>query len=248
MAVPAVLASRALARARARPISPVSLVNLSGALKLAAEAARMPTPFIVWALVAAIALAHFAFLMSSPEQQQAIDYGFALIPLRFNPESPDRFAHWYEAAGPLFGHAFLHLAWWHAALNAFFFFLLGRLPALRLGWWRFLIVFFAGAALGGVAFVTLNWNSQDIAVGASGAVCGVFSAYFLALRPSWLQSVLDPRIRGAFGSIFFLNVVVMGVVSELGWFPIAWEGHLGGFVGGALAYIVLAPRYRGPWA
>lgn len=208
----------------------------------------MPTPFIIWALAAAIVLTYALYWFASPEQKQVIDYAFALIPERFHAESPNRFANWYEAAGPLFGHAFLHLAWWHAGVNAFFFFLLGRLPALRLGWWRFLIVFFAGALLGAVAYVVIAWNSDVAAVGASGAVCGVFSAYFLALAPDWRQAIADRRIRNSFGSIFFLNVVLMGVVSELGWFPIAWQGHLGGFVGGALAYIALAPRYRGPWA
>lgn len=214
---------------------------------MAAEAVRLPTPFIIWVLAGAIVLAYGAFFFASPAEQTAIEYAFALIPERFNPDSSDRFAHWYEGVAPPFSHAFLHLAWWHAGLNAFFFFLLGRLPALRLGWQRFLIVFFAGAVLGGAAYVALNWNSDIAAVGASGAVCGVFSAYFLSIRPTWLQSLADPNIRGPLGMIFFLNVVLMGVVSELGWFPIAWEGHLGGFVGGALAYIALAPRYRGPW-
>lgn len=215
---------------------------------MAVEAARLPTPFIIWALVGAIVLSYGGFMLLSPAQQEMLDYAFALIPSRFNPASPDHFVNWGEAAGPLVGHAFLHLAWWHAGLNAFFFFLLGRLPALRLGWWRFLIVFFAGAVMGGAAFVALNWNSDAGAVGASGAVCGVFSAYFLSLRPTWRQSLADPRIRNSFTSIFLLNVVLMGIVSELGWFPIAWEGHLGGFVGGAIAYIALAPRYSGPWA
>lgn len=214
---------------------------------MAAEAARLPTPFIVWLLVCAIVLSYLALLFASPAAQESIDYAFALIPNRFNPASPHHFTHWYDAAAPLFGHAFLHLAWWHAALNAFFFFLLGRLPALRLGWWRFLIVFFSGAVLGGVAFVALNWNSDVAAIGASAAVCGVFSAYFLSLRPDWRQAIADRRIRNAYGSIFFLNVVAMGVLSEVGVFPIAWEGHLGGFLGGAVAYIALAPRYRGPW-
>jgi membrane associated rhomboid family serine protease len=215
---------------------------------LAAEPVRLPTPFIIWLLAGAIVLTYAAWYFASAADQNAIDHALGLIPARFNPDNPDHYANWYEAAAPLFGHAFLHLAWWHAALNAFFFFLLGRLPALRLGWWRFLIVFFAGAALGGVAYVALNWNSTIGAVGASGAVCGVFSAYFLSVRATWLQSLADPNIRGPLGMIFFINVVAMGVVSELGWFPIAWEGHLGGFVGGALAYILLAPRYRGPWA
>ena len=207
----------------------------------------MPTPFIIWLIVGAIVLSYAAFVMATPDQQTAIDHAFALIPARFNPSNPNRYASWADALGALFGHTFLHLAWWHAGLNAFFFFLLGRLPAMRLGAWRFLIVFFAGALLGGVAFILRHWNTDVGAIGASGAVCGVFSAYFLALRPTWRQAIADPRIRGPFGSIFFLNVVLMGVVSELGWFPIAWEAHFGGFVGGAVAYVVLAPHYRGPW-
>lgn len=211
------------------------------------EAARPPTPFIIWALVAAIVLAYGAFTFATPDQQEALAYAFALIPERFNSASPYRFANWYEALWPLVGHIFLHVAWWHAGLNAFFFFALGRLPAMRLGWGRFLIVFFAGGVLGGIAFVAINWNSPESAIGASGAVCGVFSAYFLSLRRTWREALGDPRIRNSFGMIFFLNVVLMGVASELGIFPIAWEGHLGGFVGGALAYIALAPKPRGPW-
>jgi len=214
---------------------------------LAADGPRMPTPFIIWTLVGAIVLAYVAFMLATPEQQRAIDHAFALIPERFNPSSPERYVNWTDALGALFGHTFLHIAWWHAALNAFFFFLLGRLPALRLGPWRFLVVFFASALVGGAAFIARHLNTDVGAIGASGAVCGVFSAYFLALRPTWRQAVADPRIRSSFGSIFFLNVVLMGAASELGWFPIAWEAHLGGFLGGAIAYIALAPRYRGPW-
>ncbi len=208
---------------------------------------RPPTPWIVWLLAAAMVLTYGAFVLTPLPQQNAIDAAFAVIPSRFNPENPARFTHWYEAAVPLFGHAFLHLAWWHAAINAFFFFMLGRQPAMKLGWWRFLTVFFSGAVLGGIAFVVLNWNSDQAAIGASGGVCGVFSAYFMSVGRSWRDAFTDPRLRGPLVMIFFLNVVLMGVAAEAGVFPIAWEGHLGGFVGGAFAYAILAPKPRGPW-
>lgn len=214
---------------------------------MAASPVRLPTPPVIWALVGAIVLAFAAYLTAPLAQQYAIDFSYAVIPARFNPDSPIAYAHWYDAAAALVGHAFLHLAWWHAGLNAFFFYLLGRLPALRLGWWRFLIVFFASAVLGGLAFVAFNWGQEVVAIGASGGVCGVFSAYFLALRPDWRDALADPRIRNSYGMIFFLNVVAMGALNEFGVFPIAWEGHLGGFVGGALAYIALAPKARGRW-
>ncbi len=201
-------------------------------------------PVAVWALVAAIVLAFVAFMIAPREQQNAVDFAFALIPERFHADGPAPFANWYDALGPLFGHAFLHVAWWHAGLNAFFLFLLGRLPAQRLGAVRFLAVFFTSTLGGALAFLALNWNSDDLAIGASGAVCGVFSAYYLALAPDWRQAVADPRIRQQWGSLFFINVVLMGVAAEIGLFPIAWEAHLGGFIGGALAYIALAPTRR----
>lgn len=208
---------------------------------------RPPTPPAVWLIVAAIGLSYLGFSLLSLPARNAIDFAFALIPARFDPSSPFAFDRWYEALAPVFGHAFLHVAWWHAALNAFFFFLLGRQPARRLGFWRFLALFFISAAGGAIAFVVLNWGGEDVAIGASGAVCGVFSAYYMSLRPHWLQAVSEPYLRNQFLTVFFVNVVAMGAAAELLGVPIAWEGHLGGFVGGALAWIALAPRPRGPW-
>ncbi len=212
------------------------------------RASGLRAPLVVWFLVIAILGAHLAFVLASAAVQDSIGLAFALLPARFHGDNPLAFSQAYEAAGPIFGHAFLHVGWWHAGLNAFFFFLLGRLPAQKLGAWRFLVLFFASAAGGALAFLALNWSGEDFAVGASGAVCGVFSAYFLALAPSWTQALAEPRIRNQFGMIFLVNVVLMGVAAETGLFPIAWEAHLGGFICGALAYIALAPRrIAGPW-
>jgi membrane associated rhomboid family serine protease len=212
------------------------------------EPTRPRAPLVVWALVAAIIGGYAAYVFAPAAAKESADLALALIPVRFHADSPLPFAHWYEAAGPIVGHAFLHAGWWHAGLNAFFFFLLARIPARRLGALRFLILFFVSAASGALAFLALNWNSEDFAVGASGAVCGVFSAYYMSLAPHWRQALAHPGIRKQFATIFFVNVVLMGVAAETGLFPIAWEAHLGGFIGGALAYIALAPRRAGgPW-
>jgi membrane associated rhomboid family serine protease len=47
--------------------------------------------------------------------------------------------------------------------------------------------------------------------------------------------------------LFLINVVLMGAASEAGLFPIAWEAHLGGFIGGGVAYALLQPRAHRPW-
>jgi membrane associated rhomboid family serine protease len=204
-------------------------------------------PIVVWALVAAIVLAFLVYAMAPYDAQLAATYALALVPERFHAGSPFGFTRWYEPLGPILGHAFLHVTWWHAGLNAFFLFVTGRLPALRLGAARFLAIFFVSVLSGAFVFLALNWNGEGFAVGASGGVCGMITAHFLALRASWRDALGDPRIRNALGMLVFINVVLMGVAAETGLFPIAWEGHLGGFVGGGLAYIALAGKPRGPW-
>ena len=213
------------------------------------EPRRRRTPLVVVLLTAAIGLTYIAFWLASPDVKNQIDYAFALIPERFDPASQHKFNAWYEALGPLFGHGFLHGAWWHAGLNAFFLYAAGRIPAQRLGWARFLGVYALSTIIGALAYVALNWGEASAAIGASGAVCGVFMAYFLAIAPTWRQSLRIPAVRNQLGIIILLNVVLMGVLSEMGWAPIAWEGHLGGFIGGAIGYIALAPKPRtGPWS
>jgi membrane associated rhomboid family serine protease len=93
-----------------------------------------------------------------------------------------------------------------------------------------------------LVFLALNWNGNASAVGASGAVCGMFTAYFFALRPTWRDALADPQVRGPLAVLFLINVVGFAVLSETGVFPIAWEGHLGGFIGGGVAYALLQPR------
>lgn len=203
------------------------------------EPPRLPTPIIIWVITAAIVVTYAIYMFLPVDLQEELLNAFALIPARYDPASPIHFRDPLSMLAPIFGHTFLHVAWWHAATNAFFLYVLGRWPALRLGWWRFLIVYLASAAGGAIAFLLLNMGTENVAVGASGAVCGVFTAYFLSVRPSWRDALREPAVRNSLGMVFFLNVVVMGVLSEIGLFPIAWEAHLGGFIGGAIAYIAV---------
>lgn len=213
-----------------------------------AEVRRPPTPLIVTLITGAIMLSYAAFVFAPRDLQNQLDYALALLPMRFDPQSPDRFVNWWEALGPIFGHTLLHAAWWHAGLNAFFFFGAGRFVARRLGTWRFLLLYLVSAATGALMFIALNWAEEKAAIGASDAVCGVFMAYFLSVRPDWRQSLSIPGVRNQLIMILLLNVVLMGALAEFGIFPIAWEGHLGGFIGGLIAYVLLQPRVqRGPW-
>ena len=210
------------------------------------EEPRRPSSLMVSVLTALIVLTYVAFWFASPAQQDWATYAFALIPERFQAQGEYHFNAWYDALGPIFGHTLLHASWWHAGLNAFFLYAAGRFAAVRLGPWRFLALYLVSAAVGALVFVLFNWESGAIAIGASDAVCGVFMAYFLSVRPSWWESLAIPGVRNQLVMIILINVVLMGVLAKLNIFPIAWEGHLGGFIGGFLAYIALEPRRSGP--
>lgn len=207
------------------------------------EDVRPKTPIVVWLLTGSIVAVYLAFLAVPASVQQFIYDNFALIPVRFHAESQYRFDHWWEALCPLFGHSFLHLGWWHVGGNVLFLFGASRWPSLRLGAWRYLVVYFSAVLVGALLFLALNWNDPEAsAVGASGGVCGMLTAFFFSTRRTWREALADPQVRGPLGGLFLVNVVLMGIASEAGFFPIAWEGHLGGFIGGGVAYALLQPK------
>lgn len=206
------------------------------------EQKHIRTPLIVWIVTGSIVLVSAVLLLSPADVQNAADYAFALIPERYHVESAYRFQSWYEALGPIFGHAYLHLSWFHLGINAVFLAGASRLPALRLGTLRYLAVLGASLVMDSIFFIAINWSDAQSAVGASGAVCGMISAFFLAQRATWREALRDPQVRGPLGMLVIINVVVFGVLAETGVFPIAWEGHLGGFIGGGVAYALLQPR------
>jgi membrane associated rhomboid family serine protease len=206
-------------------------------------------PPVVLALAGALVVAYALFSVLSESAQNEVFYAFALIPARFDSHSQYAFQSWYEAVGPLFGHAFLHGGWFHLGMNTLVFLQAAPFLANRLGATRFLVLFLVSTLGGAFAYILINPHSELPMVGASGAICGVFAAYFLAVRPTPQEALADPRIRSAIGWFLLINVALMGVLSAAHVLPIAWEAHLGGFASGGLAYLALAPRQRvaGPW-
>lgn len=180
-----------------------------------------------------------------PGAHAALFDRFSVVPALLNPFSPQAYANPGDALAPLFGHVFFHYGVLHLAMNGFAYMQAAPFVAQRLGDARFLILFFVSALGGALAFVAIHPLSAVSAVGASGAICGLFGAYFLAVRPNPRMALQDPQVRSAMLSFLFINVVLMALLP----LPIAWEAHLGGFFAGALAYVLLSPRrrVRGPW-
>jgi membrane associated rhomboid family serine protease len=199
-------------------------------------------PISVLGLGALIVLAFVALGQYAPDAHQEIYDRFGITPARFTSGGQSL----GEALAALFGHVFFHYGFLHLLMNGLAFLQAAPFVAFRLGDLRFLILFFLSALGGALAYIAINPTSGTGAVGASGAICGIFGAYFLAVRPNPRAALADPQIRNAMLSFLGVNVVLMALLP----LPIAWEAHLGGFFAGALAYPLLAPRQRaaGPWS
>lgn len=199
------------------------------------------------ALILGIAiLAAFVLLGQwAPQEQPALFDQFAIVPARFDFGAPGAYPDLTSALLPIFGHVFFHYGIFHLLMNGMAYVQVAPYLSARLGDARFLAVFFISALGGAIAFILINSQSNTGAVGASGAICGLFGAYFLAVRPTPQAAFADPQVRNAMLSFLAINVVLMAFLP----LPIAWEAHLGGFVAGALAYLALAPkrRHAGPW-
>ena len=202
------------------------------------------TPVV--AAVAGLCVVVFLLTMGlSASQSEALLFQYGLTPVRFDPNAPEHFASWTDAVAALFGHAFLHAGFFHLFMNMLAFVQAGPFVEQRLGSPRFAALYVASILGGAVGYILINPHSTAPAIGASGAICGVFGAYFLAVRPTPRAALSDPQVRNAMLSFLAVNVVLMALLR----LPIAWEAHLGGFVVGALAYPLLAPRVpAGPWS
>jgi len=100
-----------------------------------------------------------------------------------------------------------------------------------LGRIRFLAVYLLSAVGGGVMYYYLAPHDQ-LAAGASGAIYGLFGAWFVVSR----------RLRADTRGIVAL--IAINLVISFVWHAIAWQAHIGGLLTGALltAAYAYAPR------
>jgi membrane associated rhomboid family serine protease len=142
--------------------------------------------------------------------------------------------------------AFLHLPNdpLHVLFNSYFMFVIGRYVELMYGRLVLLGTFLFSALIGSV-FVLLGADlhvTQDLAaVGASGGLCG-FITLWLVLGVTQGRNVpvgvRDMLRRNAGINLVFILVISFAIPG------VAWTGHIGGFVGGALVGLVLPPLAR----
>lgn len=122
---------------------------------------------------------------------------------------------------------FLHAGIFHLLMNMWALLVLGRNLEYALGPVRFLALYLL-SGLGGSVAVYWFADPHRLTVGASGAIFGLFAAFFVVLRRLG-------RDTSAIVPVLVLNLIITFVVPG-----ISIAGHLGGLVSGAAVGIGLA--------
>lgn len=130
----------------------------------------------------------------------------------------------------------LHAGITHLFFNGYALYVLGPQLERGVGSAAFAALYVASGLAGGLAF--LFTSPEQIAVGASGAIFGLFGAWFAA---SWVNRDTPQGRAGVsqFGVLLLINLALPLFIPN-----IAWQAHLGGLVVGAVAGAVWAVRGR----
>lgn len=133
-------------------------------------------------------------------------------------------------------YGFLHGGPLHLAMNLMALFSLGRPVLAAAGTGGFLIIWAASQIGGGLAYAALSAAPRPM-VGASGALFGLAGAWLAIVWRD--RAAADESLRPvwqAAGALMLLNLVMAWALAG----QLAWQTHLGGFVAGWIAALLLA--------
>jgi membrane associated rhomboid family serine protease len=142
---------------------------------------------------------------------------------------------------------FLHGGLLHLGLNMLSLYFVGVITERVFGTGRFLLIYFLSGIIGGLTQFGLDvyTNNLTAAVGASGAIFGIFGALgaFFLLR----RRALGPAGNSLIGQWFFW--LIINLVFSFGGFTVGGAGiagfdHLGGLAAGLVLGALLLPRGR----
>jgi membrane associated rhomboid family serine protease len=137
---------------------------------------------------------------------------------------------WYRIVTSMF----LHFNVLHIAFNMYALFLIGPPLEAALGRVRYIALYFL-AGIGGSVLSLINGPIVSEAAGASGAIFGLFAAFYIvARRQGWQTNGIVITI--------VLNLALSFSFSS----EIDWRGHVGGLIVGAAVMAVFAYAPPGP--
>lgn len=126
----------------------------------------------------------------------------------------------------LISYMFLHAGIMHLFFNMYSLYIVGPRVEDFFGKWKFLLIYFISGISGGLLSVALN--DEVVAVGANGAIFGLFGAllYFAYNYRGYIGSIVRSQILPIVIYNLFLGFFIPGIDM--------W-GHVGGLLGGIIS-------------
>ncbi|WMT39434.1 rhomboid family intramembrane serine protease [Paenibacillus sp. D2_2] len=135
----------------------------------------------------------------------------------------------------LFAAMFLHSGLMHLVSNCFAILVFAPPLERLMGHIKYFVLFIFSGVIGNIISLVVYHRSMDyhIAVGASGAVYGVYGAFlFIALLQ---RNLIDENSRKTLYSLLMIGVVYSFIVPQINWIA-----HFGGLLGGFVLYAILS--------
>ena len=159
----------------------------------------------------------------SPDPSSSIYHRFALV----SPEIAN--GEYYR----LFSSMFLHYNLWHIGFNMWALVVIGTPLEQMLGRLRYLVLYFLAGIGGGLLSMAFGQIGVPSA-GASGAIFGLFGAFYVITRRRGLET-------GPIALLIGINLVFSFTFSN-----IDWRGHVGGLIVGSVVALAFAAAPPGP--
>ena len=160
-------------------------------------------------------------LWTGPSEQTLVDLGAMYAPA--------------IAAGQywrFFTAMFLHAGLLHIAMNSYALYILGPPVEETLGKIKFLVLYFVTGFAGGAvsySFLPVMAVGGTVAVGASGAIVGVFGAFIAFAWRRRGSPIARAMLRNA------ALIILINALLSIGWSTVDWRAHVGGLLSGFVA-------------
>ncbi|WP_169331215.1 rhomboid family intramembrane serine protease [Alloscardovia criceti] len=139
----------------------------------------------------------------------------------------------YSNPWMLITSGFLHTGIIHLLMNMLTLYFVGKQMEKLLGHWAFLGMYLVSMLGGSVLFALWPGNLASAAMGASGAIYGLFAAMMTVYNRIGVQTR---------GMMFFLFVMLFLPIF-MG--NVAWQAHLGGFIAGGVLSLLMMHGFVG---
>lgn len=188
------------------------------------------TRFILFAYIAGFVPLAFIF----PDYKAFAFMNFGFVPGYYTGLITGQLSSvpWGAALAP-FSHVFLHGDVMHLMFNLVMTLVFGVFVENVFGTRRTVIFYFLCAALGAAFHLALSPYSAAPVVGASSAISGLFGAALIMIHEQGRMGFMPGRGPWPMIGIWVVIMVVLGLLTPGN---VAWQAHLGGFLGGVILY------------